>query len=204
MTEELGALRAPRRTGGEPFHREGEPLGFEVADFWAWSVSDLVSNATRGLLAEYLVARALGISTAGVRNEWDPYDLETPSGIRIEVKSAAYLQAWYQRRLSTIAFSIPGTRAWDPETGRFSAEAKRQADVYVFALLAHQDKATLDPLDVTQWQFFVLPTAVLNAHIPSQRSIALARLRGLCRDCVGFDELAAAVEQAGAGRPLRA
>lgn len=203
MTGELGALRAPRRTGAEPFHRGGEPLGFELADFWAWSVSDLVSNTTRGRLAEYIVARALGISTAGVRAEWDPFDLETPSGIRIEVKSAAYLQTWYQPRLSSIAFSAPATRAWDAETNVWSTEVKRQADVYVFALLLHQDKATLDPLDVAQWQFFVLPTTVLDAHLPGQRSIGIARVQGLCKDCVGFGELAAAVEQAGADRAPR-
>jgi hypothetical protein len=200
MSGELGPLRAPRRTGRERFHRGGEPLGFALADFWAWSVSDLVSNATRGRLAEYLVARALGLSTAGVRNEWSAYDLETPSGIKIEVKSAAYLQAWYQQRLSTVSFSTPPTRAWDPETNIQSTEVARQADVYVFALLAHLDKATLDPLDVSQWEFFVLPTAVLNARTRSQHSITLKSLQTLCNHCLGFDGLAVAVERAAASR----
>lgn len=159
---EFGRLQAPRCTGAESFHGDGRPFGFDLADFWAWSVSDLVSNATRGVLAEYLVARALGLSTSGVRSEWAAYDLETASGIKIEVKSAAYLQAWHQRQLSTIIFSTAATRAWDPETDIYAVEVIRQADVYVFALLAHSEKATLDPLNVAQWQFFVLPTAVLT------------------------------------------
>jgi hypothetical protein len=64
MTDNLGPLQAPRRGGQEPFHDGRTSLGFELGDFWAWSVSDLVSNATRGRLAEYIIARALGISTA--------------------------------------------------------------------------------------------------------------------------------------------
>jgi hypothetical protein len=32
-------------------------------------------------------------------------------------------------------------------------DAKRQADVYVFALLAHEDRTTIDPLDLDQWKF---------------------------------------------------
>jgi hypothetical protein len=68
MTEELKVLPAPQqRSGREPFHCAATPLGFDLHNFWAWSVSDLVSNATRGRLAEYVIARALGISTAGVR-----------------------------------------------------------------------------------------------------------------------------------------
>jgi hypothetical protein len=195
-TDDLGPLPAPRRTGDEPFHDKAHSLGFELADFWAWSVSDLVSNATRGRLAEYLVARGLGISTAGVRNEWAAHDLTTPAGIRIEVKSAAYLQAWRQRRYSTIAFSTRLTRAWDPETDILASEPSRQADVYVFALLKHKEKKSLDPLDVSQWEFFVLPTSALNARTRSQHSITLPSLRGMCHHCLAFNELADAVNRA--------
>ena len=45
---------------------------------------------------------------------------------------------------------------------------RRQAEVYVFALLAHQHGATLDPLDVAQWEFFVVPTVTLDRRERSQ------------------------------------
>ena len=195
MTENLGPLQATRRTGSQLFHEGRTPLGFDLNDFWAWSVSDLVSNATRGRLAEYIIARGLGISTAGVRDEWAAYDLVTPSGIKIEVKSAAYLQAWFQRRLSTISFSTRRSRAWDPETGVLSNEVTHQADVYVFALLAHVDKPTVDPLDLAQWSFFVVPTVVLGARTRSQHSITLKTLEGLTQKR-SFADLAQAVEAA--------
>ena len=37
---------------------KGETIG-TVLDFWKWAYSDLLDNAQRGILAEYLVANAL-------------------------------------------------------------------------------------------------------------------------------------------------
>ncbi len=200
MNANLGRLIAPRLTGREPFHDRGRSLGFSLLDFWQWSVSDLVSNATRGRLAEFLVAQALGGTPTSVRDEWAAIDLEMPNGIRIEVKSAAYLQAWNQRELSRIVFATPATRKWDPETNRQSEVRVRQADLYVFALLAHHEKATLDPLNVEQWQFYVVLTTVLNARTRSQHSITLKSLEAL-GSAVRFSELAAAVRKASDGAP---
>jgi hypothetical protein len=168
--------------------------------FWQWSVSDLVSNVTRGRLAEFVVARALGIRTDGVRDEWAAFDLITPTSVKVEVKSAAFIQSWHQVRLSSISFVTPATRAWDAETNVQSQEAKRQAHVYVFALLAHTEKSTVDPLDVSQWRFYVLPTTVLNARVRSQHSITLRTLEKQCDGCVAFGDLAAAVAKAAAAR----
>lgn len=200
MTNELGPLKASRRTGRERFVNGGAALSFDVGDFWAWSVSDLVSNASRGRLAEYIIARALGIDTSGVRNEWAAYDLVTASGIKIEVKSAAYLQAWFQRRLSTITFSIRRSRAWDSETGEMKPEATHQAEVYVFALLAHLEKSSLNPLDVGQWVFFVVPAGALHARTRSQHSITLKSLERLAQR-VTFGELNEALEATRSAAP---
>ena len=48
-------------------------------------------------LAEYIVAKALGIRDTK-RVEWDPYDLEIDD-VKVEVKSAAYVQTWEQARI---------------------------------------------------------------------------------------------------------
>jgi len=181
--------------GSEPFHSKGEALGPTLLDFWRWSVSDLVSNATRGRLAEFIVANALGISVRGVRNEWSPFDLQTEEGVKVEVKSAAYIQSWFQSKLSAISFRTPKTRAFDPETNRLESEAKRQADVYVFAVLKHQDKSTIDPLNLDQWEFYVVPTAILNARTRSQFGITLTTLRGFCTP-IGYTGLRAEVLRA--------
>ena len=104
MGNTLGRLKVPRKTGTEQFHHNGVGLGFDLLDFWQWSASNLVDNAARGAVAEYLVARALGIASNGIREGWAPFDLTTASGVKVEVKSAAYVQSWHQTKLSNITF----------------------------------------------------------------------------------------------------
>jgi len=159
-----------------------------LKDFWRWSSSDLVSNATRGILAEFIVAFALGLNK-GVRNEWDPYDLKTDRGIKIEVKSAAYIQSWYQQKLSNITFNIQSTSSWDYKTNCFAKEKKRQADVYVFCLLHHKDKKTINPLDLSQWTFYVVSTKKLDKDCPNMKTISLSGLKKLNPKVCIFNEL---------------
>jgi hypothetical protein len=191
----FGRLHATRKTGAEAFTLGETPLGFTVFDFWRWSTSDLVSNATRGRIAEFLVARALGVD-GGIRNEWDAYDLTTASHLRVEVKSSAYLQSWAQRVVSSISFDIRETVAWDADSNTFASRdnRRRQADVYVFALLAHRTKATLNPLDVSQWDFFLLETSILNQYAQKQRRISLERLVALNALRCSYSELRSLIE----------
>lgn len=54
-------LVAPK-TGAEPFYNNGAFLPKRtLLDFWRWAASDLVGNALRGILAEYIVACALDV-----------------------------------------------------------------------------------------------------------------------------------------------
>ena len=189
----LARLDITSKSGSESFIASGRAIGLNLLDFWRWSTSDLVSNATRGVLAEFIVASALGISPDTPRDEWAAWDLTMPEGIKVEVKSAAYIQSWNQRELSKITFNTPKTRAWNADSNRQSTESKRQADVYVLALLGHQDKATIDPLNLDQWEFFVLPTATLDARTRSQHSITLPSLLKLHGESVPFTGLRNAV-----------
>ena len=195
MADPLPKLEIAKKTGSERFHTGGTDVDFDVLDYWRWSASDFVSNVTRGVLAEYIVARAVGVSTTGVRDEWAAFDLETPDGIRIEVKSAAYVQSWQQSRLSPIRFRTPRTRAWTSEGGHYSPDSRCQADIYVFALLVHKLQLTIDPLDLDQWEFYVLSAAVLDAREGSQGSISLRVLETLASP-VTYHELTAAVQEA--------
>ncbi|MEW1776452.1 hypothetical protein [Streptomyces sp. NPDC086777] len=174
MTAEFGPMAITRRSSSEPIRAGGETVG-RLGDLWSWACSDLANNTMRGVLAEYLVATALG-AAIGTRTEWDTVDIRTPEKWRVEVKSAAYLQSWAQPRPSKIEFSIAPASGWDAQTGVTSAEVMRRSDVYVFCLLHHQDKQTLDPLDLDQWTFYVLPTRVLDERCPTQRSIRLSSL----------------------------
>jgi len=154
--------------------------------------------------AELLVASAIGI-TDGVREEWAAYDLHNPDGIRIEVKSSAHVQSWHQGKHSKPVFAYKKSRPSHRESGSLSAEPKRQAEVYVFCLHAHLDQATLDVLDVAQWEFYVLPTVQIEHRKRSQQSITLPSLQKLARSVPYADLrsaiLEAAVTQRATGKP---
>ena len=192
----LGPIDITRKNGEEEFYYRGSGQGFNLLDFWRWSFSDLIGNVSRGVLAEYIVAKALGIEKDTVRNDWAPWDLTSTSGIRVEVKSASFIQSWYQEKLSKITFSVPRKRAWDRYTNIESKTQSRQADVYVFAILAHKDQDTLDPMDLDQWEFYVLPTWVLDQRERSQHSITLNSLRGIAGHPVDYSHLKSEVESA--------
>lgn len=164
-----------------------------VRNFWAWALSDLRANTVRPMLAEFLVAKALGAEHRP-RVEWDAYDVVTSDGVRVEVKSSAYLQAWTQARPSSIRFGGLNGRTWDAVAG-YALAATYNADVYVFALLTGRDHASYDPLDVAQWSFWVLPRSILEAT--GQRSVSLARVESLAGSSIPYGQLAEAVRVAG-------
>lgn len=192
----LARLNPSPKTGGELFHEGGTASGFSLRDFWSWSMSDLVSNAARGVLAEFIVAKALGLRTDCVRMAWDKCDLIGEGGANIEVKSAAYIQTWAQNAPSKITFSVQPKRGWDANTNVQDKEARRHADIYVFALLAHQDKNTIDPLDLNQWRFWAVSRRFLDDRKRSQHSITLATLLKL-GEPVSYGELRGCVQRAG-------
>jgi diguanylate cyclase (GGDEF)-like protein len=86
-------------------------------------------------------------------------------GISIEVKTSAYLQSWDQQSLSKISFDIQPIYGWDSVTNEYDAEKKRQSDVYVFCVLKHKDQATLNPLDLSQWDFYERSNRILHAYL---------------------------------------
>lgn len=164
-------------------------------EFLAWAYDDLFTNTTRGVLAEYIVATALDVADTK-RVEWDQYDLEMAGGVGVEVKSAAYVQAWPQARSSEIKFSIRTAQGWDGRNNTHADSAKRSAKVYVFCVLEGNEKSRIDPLDMAHWTFYVLATSELNRLVPKQKSIGLGPLRRLgARECK-YDDLEAAIYKA--------
>lgn len=173
-----------------------------ASDFWKWAYSDFMSNALRGVLAEYIVARASNC-THRSRKEWDAYDLETESGLKIEVKSAAYLQTWEQKRHSIIRFDIASKKAWYFQTNQSAKEALRSADLYVFCIFATKDKKFADPLNPNQWFFLMCPTSTLSKHFGTQRSVSLSALEAIGLERLDFDALGTKISSTEADYSMR-
>lgn len=173
----LEKIKATPKTGDEILTNDGISINYSLLDFWKWSVSDILSNATRGRFAEFIVCTAIGLNPDKIRNEWDAYDLITPEGIKVEVKSAAYIQSWAQKSFSDIKFFIKPARYWDADTNILNGEYKRHSDVYVFCHLKHKDQNTINPLKMEQWDFYILPTCKLDFCKENQSSITLKSLQ---------------------------
>ena len=177
----LNKIEQSIKNGSEPLLCQNNRLPITIKDFWAWSASDLMSNATRSRFAEFIVATATNVDLGIPRQEWEPYDLLTPEGIKIEVKSSAYIQSWHQKQLSTITFSIKPARYWNSKNGELESIAKRHADIYVMCLLKNMDQNTINPLDMDQWDFYVLSRSELDNYKRSQHSITLKSLENLTK-----------------------
>jgi len=147
-----------------------------------------LSNATRGRFAEYIVGTAIGLDPNNLRDEWDAFDLTSNDGIKIEVKSASYIQSWNQKKFSTISFSIKPARYWDAETNIQQEEPKRHSDLYVFCHLKHKEQKTIDPMKMEQWDFYILPTYKLDNYERSQSSITINSLKKLAEP-IKYNEL---------------
>ena len=164
-------------TGNEEFTLHGSSAGISVKDFWSWAYSDLLNNTQRGVMAEFLVYSSFQSEYPPPRTQmrvnWLPFDVTSPSGRRIEVKSAAYLQSWTTDFPAQIQYDIAPKLAWDGKN--YATEAKRNCDLFVFCLYTAltRDKSILD---LDYWEFYVLPTYILNDRIPNQKTISLSSL----------------------------
>lgn len=165
--------------GTEQFTLNDKTLSMTMNDFWKWAYSDLTNNIGRSVLAEYIVASALGItnlSTEQTRIMWRPYDLLSKEGYRIEVKSAAYIQSWDAKHPDHISFRIAPARVPDA-TGDYKLDSpiQRNSDAYVFCIYKAMTKDQ-SPLNLDLWDFYVLNTKILDDKIPSQKTITLPSL----------------------------
>lgn len=66
--------------------------------------------------------------------------------------------------------------------------------MYIFCLLHHKNKATLDPLNLDQWCFYIVPTVLLNEKFSQQKTLRLSSLMKLEPQCVQFSELSQGVQ----------
>lgn len=109
----------------------------------------------------------------------DPWDVTSPDGTRIEVKSSGFLQAWAQKKLSVPTFRVPPAYGWDAMTGTWSTQQGYHADVYVFCLHTATSHDDYDPLKVSQWNFFVVGKKSIATRAGAQMGLAtLAKIAG--------------------------
>lgn len=161
--------------------------------FFQWAYGNALDNATRGVIAEYLIHRAVGgIGTC--RQNWDGFDVETESGIKIEVKASGYVQSWQQQKPSEIEFKIAKRDAWIASENRYLGRQCRYADVWIFCVHAERDRGRADPFDTDQWEFYIATSQWLDEVFGNQQRVRLSVLRGKGLTPLHYSQIAAAVQ----------
>jgi len=161
-----------------------------ILDFWQWAYCDLKDNTGRGVFAEWMVAKLLRLPASEPRPPWQAWDITTPDGLTLEVKASAYVQTFGDPangvlgNPSKIRFSRLKTRRPLDRFGKKIAEEKTyNADLYVFCVELCAQEAAWDPLDLGQWEFYVLERDALQDL--GQSSMNLRTLRKVASETAG-------------------
>ncbi len=169
----IPAFQAKQLSFNQPLTVDGKPISAEVGDFWKWAYSDLLMNKTRGVLAEFIVAKALGLDLS-VRNAWSHHDLVTKNGTSIEVKASGYLQSWEQKELSKPSWSGLKSRNYDDTAfGEWGHDklATPKGSLLVLCLHTAQNPETVNPMEMSQWRFWTMPSTDIKENSIGHSSI---------------------------------
>lgn len=170
--------------GKEEFTLKGGMLGFTVLDFWRFQFSNL--SDMQGRVGEFLVAMALGKDTPDNNNGWTLWDIDY-RGKRIEVKTTAYYQPWREDGTWSEQRSFGITKAHCVE-GDPKSELKRMNDIYVFVINKGKTKEEANPLQLEHWEFYVIPTSVINEECGDNKTISLKKVKKLTQQVYGFPD----------------
>lgn len=177
-----------QKTGQEPFTENGKNIGVSVLDFWRFSYSELNSDP-RDDIAEYLVSLALGVREPYNKKDWTLFDIDY-DGNPIEVKSTSYYQTWRKDGKITENRTFSIRKATAPN----ETEAGRHSKVYVFCVLNGKTEETADPLRLENWEFYIIPTAIINELCGDNKTISLSRIKSMGYSARGFRQIKDAVD----------
>ena len=156
------------------FTLNGADLGFTVGDYWQFQFSNLLDKL--GYVAEFLVAKALAKESPDNCNGWTLYDIDYREK-KIEVKATSYYQAWKESHeiCEQRTFGIRQTHVGCQK------DKERQNDIYIFCLENEkpENDCSANPLNLENWQFYVIPTTIINEKCGKQKTISLNRVKKL-------------------------
>ena len=98
------------------------------------------------------------------------------------------------KSLSTPRVVLQPTRRWDPETGIMDKTPSFNADLYIICYFNADDYDTADPLDLTQWEFYVLTRKTVRKIMADRKSLSLKLLKKLGIKSTNAHRLAAKVK----------
>ena len=194
MTKELNKIKKlseKHLVGDEHFTHNGKSTDMTMLEFWRWHYSEIFDLQEK--IAEFIVAKALGLNEADNVGSWTLYDIKYRN-TRIEIKETSYLHAWQtdeEEKSKRRSFGI--TKA-HTEYGDTSSELARQNDIYVFCLNTGMTRADSNPLQLEHWEFYIVPTDVINEECGDGQSVSLSRVRKMT-DAVDYSQIKSVIDE---------
>lgn len=173
------------------FTEGGMPIGLTALDYWRFQFSNVWDAQEE--VAEFIVAKALGMDLPFNKNGWTSCDIMY-NGKRVEIIASAYFHSWRGdgKVSKTRNFGIP--KAFG-QHNVYTAEAERKNDVYVFCLNLGDGFENSDPFEMSHWEFYVVRTSIINEKFGDADKISLSQVKKLTKS-VPYSRLKSAVEDA--------
>ena len=167
--------------GSDYFTLNGKKTDRKFEDFWAYFASDLADIKIKGSIAEYIIKDALD-AEADIPS-WYYFDILYKT-FRIEVKSSSYIQSYTRQsgKLSSPRFSI-GKKPIDFPSLNKSSIPIRNNDFYIFALHNCKDVNEYNPLEISQWTFYIVSTAYINENFDNYSALSLKKVEEIASPC---------------------
>ena len=181
-------------TGSEKFEYDGKSLGFSFLDYWKFHYSNIYD--LQDSIAEFIVAKALDIHKSQNDQYWTLWDFKY-NGLRIEIKETSYYHSFNkdgkvsQKRTFGIS---KANGSYDPNVSG-NNELCRQNDIYVFCLNTGYTKEESYPLNLNNWEFYIVPTAVINEKCENNKTISLGRIKSLGFSAKRYDEIRTEIDK---------
>ena len=181
-------------TGKEAFLFEGEAVGFNFLDFWKFHYSNIYDLQDK--IAEFIVSKALSVNEAQNDQYWTLWDVSYRNK-RIEVKETSYYHSFNQEGKVSKQRVFGITKAngsYDPAKSG-NSEFCRQNDVYVFCLNTGDTRESSNPLNLNNWEFYIVPTVVINEKCGNNKTISLGRIKSLGFSAKRYDEIRTEIDK---------
>ncbi len=180
--------------GQEVFSFEGANLGFTMLDYWRFHYSNIFD--LQDTIAEFIVAKALGIHESQNDQYWTLWDL-TYREKRVEIKETSYYHSFNTdgKISKQRVFDIHKSNGvYDKTSG--NNDRIRQNDLYIFCLNTGITEEESYPLNLNNWEFYVVPTRVINEQCGDNKTISLGRIKSLGFVAVRYGDLKKEVDAA--------
>lgn len=178
--------------GNEKFSNKGIDLDFAIIDLWKYKFSNIYNM--QEVIAEFIVEKALNMEKSYNVDSWTLYDILYREK-RIEIKQTSYYHTWNENMKVSNQRIFGITKANSSyENSDEKNKYERQNDIYVFCLNIGETKETSNPLDVSNWEFYIVPTKVINKECGNNKTISLGRVRQIAEK-KEYDEVKAYIDE---------